>query len=244
MSYILQSTIEGILPAAASTIKADALQAYETRKSFIIETLKSAKSSIHLCPDVWSSPSGLGLLGVTCRFIGSDDRLHCLVLSLVELPEVHSGEAMAEALVDLLADYNITPQIGYVVANNATSNDSMMVAPSVSLEQEGILYNPVFRRLRCCGHIVNLVVTDFLFGKHPYRNQSRADRTAAEDTDHWRKAGPLGKLHNITRHIYGSTQRKKEFKALTPDGLGLKRRSHPLRPQGPQNPRGPQGPDL
>lgn len=39
----------------------------------------------------------------------------------------------------------------------------------------------------------------------------------------WRNLGPLGELHNITNHIFGSVQRRQYFKSLSENHLSLKR---------------------
>ena len=51
--------------------------------------------------------------------------------------------------------------------DNAENNDTMVKSISrVFQEQHGIEYDPIEHRLRCTGHIINLAVQAFLFGKH------------------------------------------------------------------------------
>ena len=68
---------------------------------------------------------------------------------------------MAKILLNLLANYNITSNIGYIVADNASSNDTIVDTLFESLEEQGILLNTAYRRLRCCGHIVNRLLRIF-----------------------------------------------------------------------------------
>ncbi|KAI8416512.1 hypothetical protein FOFC_02822 [Fusarium oxysporum] len=67
------------------------------------------------------------------------------------------------------------------------------------------------RRMRCYGHILNLVARAFLYAR--IRRPSRLNRKYfdllgrwEDDLRHWRKKGPVGKLHNIVKFIRSSPQ--------------------------------------
>ena len=57
------------------------------------------------------------------------------------------------------------------------------------------------RRLRCNGHIINLVVKAFLFGKQEpdYDDDDGVEGPSDAQLSYWRKVGPLGKLHDIIK---------------------------------------------
>ena len=67
----------------------------------------------------------------------------------------------------ILSSYNIRNRLGYFVMDNATTNDILMEYISADLESEGISYEPWHHWLHCNGHIINLAICAFLFGKHP-----------------------------------------------------------------------------
>ncbi|KAF6523209.1 hypothetical protein HZS61_008218 [Fusarium oxysporum f. sp. conglutinans] len=74
------------------------------------------------------------------------------------------------------------------------------------------------RRMRCFGHILNLVAQAFLYGDDAasFELQSEAYgmlERVEEDLEHWRAKGPVGKLHNIVKFIRASPQRTEAFKA-------------------------------
>ncbi|KAJ4177532.1 hypothetical protein NW767_015096, partial [Fusarium falciforme] len=74
------------------------------------------------------------------------------------------------------------------------------------------------RRMRCFGHILNLVAQAFFYGDDAasFELQSEAYgmlERAKEDLEHWRAKGPVEKLHNIVRFIRASPQRTEAFKA-------------------------------
>jgi hypothetical protein len=83
----------------------------------------------------------------------------------------HTSANIANLLFDVLKDYQISSnQIAYFVADNATNNDTALKHLS-----ERITLNPVTSRLRCAGHIYNLVYTAILF---------RVDSVAIEDAQY------------------------------------------------------------
>lgn len=78
-------------------------------------------------------------------------------------------------------------------------------------------------RIRCIGHIINLVVQAFLFANvmamgelKSYNDQDKNGDITNEEARRakFRLLGPLGQGHNIIAHIRGSPARTKVFKEL------------------------------
>jgi hypothetical protein len=92
--------------------------------------------------------------------------------------------------------------------------------PLVLQERYHIKYDPVHHRLRCTGHIINLVAQAFLFStdKDALSEGNNRDITYLPtelEMENWRRQGPLGKLHNIVVHIQRSPQRMAAFLKLS-----------------------------
>jgi hypothetical protein len=85
---------------------------------------------------------------------------------LIALRTVHSQSGLDqwEVLRPALIDYGITTKIGALVADNAGSNDVLCrtIAEWLSLEHK-IPWNAAYQRIRCQGHVINLIVQAFLF---------------------------------------------------------------------------------
>jgi len=60
----------------------------------------------------------------------------------------------------------ITRRLGYFTLDNASNNDTMLEAIADRLANLSIPLDPKKRRIRCLGHIINLVVKSFLFGEN------------------------------------------------------------------------------
>ncbi len=101
--------------------------------------------------------------------------------------------------------------------DNTSTNDTLMEYIAEDLEDEGIAYDPRQHRLRCKGHIINLAVCAFLFGKHldAERQADGAIESRAgpsiQELNTWRRLRPLGKLYNIIVYIMASPQRIQSF---------------------------------
>lgn len=105
-----------------------------------------------------------------------------------------------------------------MVMDNVGSNDTLIAAIATSLNDEGVSYNAIQRRLRCNGHVINLAVQAFLFGKTVNDFEYLGNETdSPSDTqlNQWRRLGPLGKLHNINVWIMKSPQRVQAFKNMS-----------------------------
>ena len=74
-------------------------------------------------------------------------------------------------------------------------------------------FNKQKRRLRCMGHVINLVARSLLFGEDPdgFEEDNQTPKELLEDMKLWRKLGPVGKLHNCVVWINRSSQRLEEF---------------------------------
>jgi len=90
-----------------------------------------------------------------------------------ELIGSHSGQNMAEVTADVLEDYGITNRVGYIMSDNVYANDTYVRHLSTLLEARGLCFDPSQRRLRCQGHIINLVVMSFFFDPIPTRTLIR-----------------------------------------------------------------------
>ncbi|OWT42457.1 hypothetical protein VFPPC_18512 [Pochonia chlamydosporia 170] len=230
----LNPGVLSILPTSHQTIREWVMRTFETQKRRMRQVLQSAVSRIHFTVDLWSSPNKLGILGVVAHFIDSNGELVSYCVALREVHGRHSGENQAQIVMDVVEDYGIVTQVGYFVSDNADSNDTLMnTLQNLLNERHDILYDAKHHRLRCNGHTINLAAHAFMFPKAapveaPTKNKIKKETTSEyvkpseSDILKWRKAGPLGKLHNIVVFIRCSPQRIQRFKEIS-DKKGLLR---------------------
>jgi hypothetical protein len=76
-------------------------------------------------------------------------------------------------------------------------------------------FDPKVKRLRCMGHILNLIAEAYLYGQDAsdfekqFKEQGLSGRRKM-----WRDRGELGKLHNLVAHVMASGKRSELFTAL------------------------------
>ena len=220
LRYICPAADE-FLPRSGDTVKSDLQWGYDNKKELVKRAMQNALSSIHIIPDNWTSPNCLGVIGFTVQFVTEDHGLQSLVVRIKELEGQHSGENMAEAIMEFIRKNGIASNVGYLMMDNASNMNTMIDKISDDLEDEfGVFYDPLPHRLRCFGHIINLAVMEFLIGKRP-RTIDSYRGPSDEEVERWRKRGAIGKLHNIVVYITWTPQRLQTFTALS-EGLRLR----------------------
>jgi hypothetical protein len=208
-----------VLPASGDVIRRWILQAYESRKRQLRCELHNSKGLIHISFDLWTSSNSLAMIGVVGHWHDSD-KIRTTLLGLRRLKGPHSGENMAEVVIAVLKDYNISKRLGYFVLDNAGTNDTCVeeilrqLRPDLTTKE---------RRLRCLGHILNLAAQAFLFGTDAESFEievltKRELKHEVSELKLWRKKGPIGKLHNTVRFIRRSPQRREEFAGFAETG--------------------------
>ena len=109
---------------------------------------------------MWTAPTKTGYQAIVAHFINADTkRISKALLALPEHKGSHRGEQQAKAFIKVVDDYNIRLKLGYFVSDNHPSNDKMLRY----LAEEIPGFDAVQKRVRCNGHIINLVATAFLF---------------------------------------------------------------------------------
>jgi hypothetical protein len=177
--------------------------------------LQQMPGKIHVAFDGWRSRNRHAMYGIVCFFLNKFDRPEKLVLGIPEIVQRHTGENIAVHVVDILESYRLSHKIGYFTLDNASNNDTAMEAIGKSLQISG-----KSRRIRCFGHIINLVVKALLFGHDAEAFESQVGDDAFIDSkrhEEWRRKGPIGKLHNLVLVIHKSDRFTNELRQLQQD---------------------------
>jgi hypothetical protein len=224
--------MDPVFPRNHSTTAEWVKKLFQATKPRIIESLAGAKSRITISFDAWKSDNSLNLLGVFAHYFDTHYRLKSVLLGLRPTYGNHTGEEQKKLLLAIFKEYQITSRIAYFMADNATNNDRAIELLQPELDN----ITAGKHRLRCAGHILNLVVKSMLYGTDKECLEdaiaSQVDDETLEDSDvvvsfqrairdsneesqmkAWRDKGPLGKLHNIVKHARYSESRRIIFKA-------------------------------
>lgn len=176
-------------------------------------------------------------MGIVAHFIEQQDENH--MKALIALKEVagHSGEDQFAILLPVLKDYGIVRQLGAVVGDNASTNDTLCREIEAYMDiKEDIKWDAEHWRIRCSGHIINLAVQAFLFYNirgieelESYEDQEKRGKLKPDEVEQkrakFRLLGPLGQLHNIVVHTGSSPARMKLFETLAGRHIPLDNRT-------------------
>jgi hypothetical protein len=184
----------------------------------VAKFLATAVTRISFSFDLWTSPNKKAMIGVVAHFVDSAGDVRSVRLALQRLLGEHSGANMAASLVGLFKSFGIDNKVGYFMCDNASSNDTcieamLLLLPSWCNDKAQV-------RLRCVGHIFNLVASAILFGQDDEAQEDLFDEYPNNLNAvllEWRKKGPIGKLHNVIRYIRSSPQRIAEFESFQRD---------------------------
>ncbi|KAG6999750.1 Transposon Tf2-6 polyprotein [Fusarium oxysporum f. sp. conglutinans] len=178
------------------------------RRVWLVEKLHVATSKIHISVDAWTSEEGTNYLAVVAHFLDESHKLQTALLDLPPLKGPHSGENLAKALSKVIDFYDISTVIGFFMMDNAGNNDTCIQElakqyPAIKLQS----------RLRCVGHMLNLIVKALLFGQGVSKMEQQLRGASDEERfEIWRKQSFIGKLHNFCVWVNRSDQRRELLK--------------------------------
>jgi len=214
-------------------------QCFKASQAVVIDSIAGAIGKVTISFDGWKANNDImDLLGVVVHYIDRSYTLKNVVIGLRNTHGSHTGASIADHLFAVLHDYQICgSQIAYFASDNAANNHTALQ----HLQPKIADLHPVTSRLRCAGHIYNLVCNAILYG---YNEEASFDASQSVDEPadcdsatvtnfdaainiddderrlrEWRKKGPIGRLHNTMVHINHNPHRRGLFERRQRDVL-------------------------
>ena len=200
------------LPNSVTTLSGYIKKRLEARKSELTSLLEAAQSKISISFDMWTSNNHHSFLGIVAHFVDATYNQRDVLIAFRNLFSDHTGSAQALAVLDVIREYNFEPRLHCFVSDNARNNDNKFIKAINKYSDHLILGQQ--HRIRCTGHIINLVVKATLFGQVSKFEETLANAAPKEQFDLWRKQGVVGKLHNFVNAVCGSHKRRERFTQL------------------------------
>jgi hypothetical protein len=173
-----------------NTAKADLLKMHLREKERIKSMLNVCPGRICLTSDLWTSLKTDGYICLTAHFINKDWVLTKRVLNFSFMPPPHNGSSLSNMIHDLLEEWGIEKKIFAITLDNASANDRCVDSLKQKLNfKKALLCGGEFFHLRCCAHILNLIVQDGL--------------KEIEDV--------IEKVRDSVKYVRGSQVRKQKF---------------------------------
>ena len=150
-------------PISRNTAKTDCTKVFLIEKEKLKSLLATLPGRICLTSDVWTAVTTQGYMTVTAHYVDEKWKLNSKLLSFCELDSPHSGFELSGKLLGVLKDWGIESKIFSLTLDNASSNDSMVRILKERLNlQNGLLCQGEFFHVRCCAHILNIIVQEGL----------------------------------------------------------------------------------
>ncbi|EOY16831.1 BED zinc finger,hAT family dimerization domain [Theobroma cacao] len=102
-------------------------------------------------------------LCLTAHFVNKNWVLQKRILNFSFMPPPHNGVALSEKIYALLVEWGIESKLFSITLDNASANDTFVDLLKVQLiMRKQLLGRGKFFHIRCCAHILNLIVQDGL----------------------------------------------------------------------------------
>ncbi|KAI5313974.1 hypothetical protein L3X38_043150 [Prunus dulcis] len=134
---------------------------YDAMKQKLKEEL--APHRVCLTTDTWTSVQNINYMVITAHFIDGDWNLHKRILNFCVISN-HKGNSIGKLLESCLLDWDMK-KILTITADNASSNTKAIDYLKSKMGHWGngsLLLEGKYMHIRCCAHIVNLIVRDGL----------------------------------------------------------------------------------
>ncbi|KAF1877017.1 hypothetical protein Lal_00033570 [Lupinus albus] len=129
-----------------------------------LKALLRSVGKISLTTDMWrSNHQVVEYMVITGHFIDAEWKLQKRVLSFVKVPTPRRGVDVADIIFKCLKSWGIDEMVFSISIDNASYNDSCLktLKENISCDSRLVLDGALFH-VRCCTHILNLLVQDGL----------------------------------------------------------------------------------
>jgi hypothetical protein len=120
---------------------------------------------------------------------------------------------IAATMIKLLDRFDLRSRIGNFITDNANENGATLAELTTKYA-----VNTKQRHVLCMGHVINLVAQQILFGNDVDAFEPELVILVEQlELQHWRRSGPIGKLHNLIKYITHSSNRRERFHEIQRD---------------------------
>ncbi|KAM3552688.1 hypothetical protein MY1884_007078 [Beauveria asiatica] len=175
-----------------------------------IELLTYGKPSLARLLPTHHSTVSQKYAAVCAHFVDGNGHPRTLLLGFPRRCGGHTGDDLAALVKPVILQYGIGDKLGSFVMDNAGDNDKCLEA----LQRSFRSIDPEVDRIRCIGHVINLVVKALLFGKGVSAWEKKLIEASEEGrVALWSLKGVIGKLHNLVCYINHSDARREVLRA-------------------------------
>ena len=145
------------------TITKDIIDIFLSEKASLKSLLCDKKQRVSLTTDIWTSITTVSYMVITAHFIDQDWQLRRRIISFNTISD-HKGETIGKHLKKCLLDWGIE-RVFTVIVDNASANKvaiTYLMNKLKTWRDGALVLNGDFIHVRCCAHIMNLIVNEGL----------------------------------------------------------------------------------
>uniref|UniRef100_A0A803N0A9 BED-type domain-containing protein n=1 Tax=Chenopodium quinoa TaxID=63459 RepID=A0A803N0A9_CHEQI len=147
-------------PFGRATTNRDLLKAYVLERDKLKDLLSNVSGRICLTTDNWkSNHTRQHFICVTSHFVDDSWKLRKKILRFRALAPPYDGVSIANEICMFLCQWKLDDRILSITVDNATYNDAMISCLKRRLvPRGGLSCGETLFHVRCCAHIINLIV--------------------------------------------------------------------------------------
>ncbi|KAF7820826.1 zinc finger BED domain-containing protein RICESLEEPER 2-like [Senna tora] len=146
-----------------NTAVADIWKFYLDKKELLKQSMSRTAGRICLTADSWTSYNVEGYICLTAHFVDENWKLNSKILSFCKMEPLYTGIELANKVFECLKEWGIDRKVFSLTLDNASANDNMQdILKEQLCLQNSLLCNGDFFHVRCCAHILNLIVQEGL----------------------------------------------------------------------------------
>ncbi|KAH9687240.1 putative AC transposase [Citrus sinensis] len=190
------------------TIGRDVMELFLEEKTMLKSLICNNKQQVSLTTDLWTSVQNMSYMVITAHFIDSDLCLNMRIISFSAI-EDHRGKSIGKKIVACLQDWGIE-RLFAITVDNASANDITIGYVTIQLlawrNDDALVLAGQYMPVRCCAHILNLIVVSGLGELH-------ASVTAIQNTVNAFSASSTPSMYSESglRGSYGGTSSSQRF---------------------------------
>ncbi|KAL8473760.1 hypothetical protein ACS0TY_030565 [Phlomoides rotata] len=146
-----------------NTVKSDIMKIYDFEKDKIMKVFDKNSSKFAIIIDMWTTNNQKkGYMAITTHFIDESWKLQSRLVRFIYVPCPHTSAVICDALVDCLMDWNLDHKLSTLTLDNCSTNYALINDIFRKLDKKAVWLDGSLLHMRCCAHILNLIVRDGL----------------------------------------------------------------------------------
>ncbi|XP_028084977.1 zinc finger BED domain-containing protein RICESLEEPER 1-like [Camellia sinensis] len=142
-----------------TTVAKDLVAIFNTERTTLRNFLKGRR--VCLTTDTWTSIQNLNYMCLTAHFIDDDWKLQKRILNFCQV-EDHKDETVGKRIELCLLEWNLGSVFTLTVDNASSYNTAIKFLKRKTKDWKGTVLGHEFLHMRCCAHILNLIVGEGL----------------------------------------------------------------------------------